>query len=266
MLKLYHGSSSVCSAKVRIGLAEKDIDWEGVPIDLKNGGQFDPAYLNINPNGVVPTLVEDDFKLFESSIILEYVDSLSPNNPLMPADLKQQATSKLWLLRCLEIHAAINTMTFATVGRKQILASKTPEQIAAAIAKMPNPWAASKRADIMENGLNSSHVTTDFAVLRKTFRDMQDTLKSGPWMNGKHYGIVDAAIIAYIDRLDRLALEGLWVDFDPCISDWLIRSKARPSYEVAINQFTPKAEADKMKASGQEIWPEVLDKWNAFNA
>ena len=266
MLKLYHGSSSVCSSKVRVGLAEKQIEWESMPVDLKSGGQFDPTYLAINPNGVVPTLIDDGFTVFESSIILEYIDALSAHNPLMPKDLKQQATARLWLLRCLDIHAAINTMTFATTGRKQILATKTAEEIAASIAKIPNPKAAAKRADLIENGLASSHVTSDFAVLKRTFEAMHDALKKGPWMGGDHYSIIDTAIIAYIDRLDRLAMAELWTAYDPHITEWLARSRKRPSYEIALGHYIPAAEAEKMRKTGEELWPDVLVKWTAFHA
>lgn len=264
MLKLYHGSSSVCSAKVRIGLAEKNLQWESVPINLQKGEQFTPDYLSINPNGVVPTLIDDGFKIFESSIILEYIDSLSPLNPLMPSDLKQQATAKLWLLRCLDIHAAINTMTFSTVNRQQILAKNTPEEIAASIAKMPNPKAAAKKTDLIANGLDSVHVTNDFLILKNTFKSMHEALEKEPWISGEKYGIIDTAIIAYMDRLDRLALSGLWQNYDPHITDWFKRSRLRSSYEIAINKFTPEPEAAKMREIGEQIWPEVLKRWRAF--
>ena len=73
-LKLYHGGFSVCSAKVRVGLAEKNSAWESFPIDLVAGEQFDPNYLKINRNGVVPSLIDDGTVITESSIILEHID------------------------------------------------------------------------------------------------------------------------------------------------------------------------------------------------
>ena len=73
-MKLYHGITSVCSVKVRIGLAEIGLDYDEQTLDLQKGDQFDPAYLALNPNGVVPTLVDGDLILGESSLILEYLD------------------------------------------------------------------------------------------------------------------------------------------------------------------------------------------------
>lgn len=264
MLELYHGGTSVCSAKVRVGLAEKGLEWKGHLIDLQKGEQFEPDYLALNPNGVVPTLLDDGYIVTESSIILEYVDSLSSSNTLMPESLRGQTRARLWLLRCLDIHAAINTMTFATVNRQQIVSSKTPEEIAASIAKMPNPRAAAKRADLFEKGLDSAHVVADFFVLRKVFMDMQDALAQGPWMNGDRYSIVDAAIIAYIDRLDRLGMSGLWEERYPGVGKWLSASRQRPSYETAIGAYASPEAAQKMRDAGASQWPEVAERWDAF--
>ena len=107
MLKLYHGKGSVCSIKVRIGLAEKKLDWESLHVDLPKGEQFSPEYLKINPNAVVPSLLDGDFVVIESSVILQYIDTLSDENILMPRDDKVRTTTLIWLLRCLDIHAGL---------------------------------------------------------------------------------------------------------------------------------------------------------------
>ena len=51
MLTLYHHGSSACAAKVRFALAEKQLEWEGVYIDILAGEQFRPEYLCVNPKG-----------------------------------------------------------------------------------------------------------------------------------------------------------------------------------------------------------------------
>ena len=61
MLELYHNGMSTCSQKVRLCLAEKGLDWTGHAMDLRAGDQHRPDYLSLNPNGVVPTLVDGDF-------------------------------------------------------------------------------------------------------------------------------------------------------------------------------------------------------------
>ena len=73
---LYHHGSSVCAAKVRLAMAEKDLQWNGVYIDILKGEQFNPDYLKLNPKGVVPTLVHDDLVIPDSTVIIEYLDQI----------------------------------------------------------------------------------------------------------------------------------------------------------------------------------------------
>ena len=84
MLDLYHHGSSVCAAKVRMVLAEKGLAWTGHYLDILTGEQFDPAYLKLNPKGVVPTLVDDGDVIRESTLICEYLDEKFPDTPLKP--------------------------------------------------------------------------------------------------------------------------------------------------------------------------------------
>jgi len=68
MLELYHHGSSVCAAKVRFVLAEKQLQWTSRYLDILKGEQFNPEYLKLNPKAVVPTLVHDGDVLVELAI------------------------------------------------------------------------------------------------------------------------------------------------------------------------------------------------------
>ena len=83
MLTLYHFPSSVCAAKVRLVLHEKELPWESRIIEILKGEQFQPWYVALNPNAVVPTLVHDDQPIVESAVICEYLDDVFPE-PLLP--------------------------------------------------------------------------------------------------------------------------------------------------------------------------------------
>ena len=69
MLELYHSTNSVCAQKARIALAEKELPYKEHLMTL-GGDQFDPAYMKLNPNAVVPTLLHDGQPIIESSVIL----------------------------------------------------------------------------------------------------------------------------------------------------------------------------------------------------
>src|ERR1700749_5033835 len=95
MLELYHMVNSVCAQKVRIQLAEKALDWKSHLMTLR-GDQFEPAYLKLNPNAVVPTLIHNGQPIIESSIILYYLDEAFPERPLIPTAPLARAKVRLF--------------------------------------------------------------------------------------------------------------------------------------------------------------------------
>ena len=70
MLELYHSINSVCAQKIRLALNEKKLPCSEHLMKL-NGDQFDPAYLKLNPNGVVPTLDHNGKIVTDSSVIID---------------------------------------------------------------------------------------------------------------------------------------------------------------------------------------------------
>jgi maleylacetoacetate isomerase len=91
-MKLYSYWRSQASFRVRIALRHKGLSAETISLDLLRGDQFDPAYRAINPEMVVPTLLDGEGPpLMQSLAILEYVEEEYPHPPLMPADLRTRA-------------------------------------------------------------------------------------------------------------------------------------------------------------------------------
>lgn len=261
MLKLYNSPASVCSIKARLGLTEIGLDYDSIQLDLAKGEQHTPEYLALNPNGVIPTLIDGDLVLGESSLIIEYLDRNYNDSKLMPKERVAEAKARQWLVRTIGIHAAINTITFSTEARDKMLANNTPEQIEALIAKMPDPAARLKRADLIENGLDSPYVSQAFATLRRTFTDIEEAVSTQPWVTGPEYGIVDVALLSYIDRLERLGYAGLWAESTPKVGEWLARCQARPSYDVAISNAIGEELTRKTRAGGEKHWPALQQLW-----
>ena len=95
MLKLYDFPMSPRARKPRIVLAEKGLQYEKVNVDITKGEQKKPEYLAINPYGKVPALQEDGINVYESTIIMEYLNDKYANPPLLPADPGQRARARV---------------------------------------------------------------------------------------------------------------------------------------------------------------------------
>ncbi len=89
-MKLYCDPISTTSRPVMLFIAEHGLDVELVHVDLMTGGHQDPAYLAINPNGLVPFLVDGDLAMGEASAILRYLADKA-GSPAYPTDLKARA-------------------------------------------------------------------------------------------------------------------------------------------------------------------------------
>lgn len=124
---------------------------------------------------------------------------------------------------------------------------------------MANPATATKRREVLRDGLDSTHVWAAFFTLMQMFDDMQKALVSSKWLIGDDYSIADTSLLSYVDRLERLGFEGLWATRTPKVSEWLLASKQRASYAEIENYIDP-ADAQKTRAEGQALWPEVIKK------
>lgn len=100
MLQLYNYYRSSASYRVRIALNLKELDYKEIPIHLLNqGGEHHTLeYRAINPQGLVPALLTGSNIITQSLAIIEYLDELHPEPPLMPKDLIQKAKARSFAL------------------------------------------------------------------------------------------------------------------------------------------------------------------------
>ena len=103
---LYSAPLSLFSRKVEIALVEKSVSFDRllVPFTQTKGyAPKHPAVTAANPKRQVPVLVDDDLTLYDSTVIIEYLDDKYPNPPLLPREPKARARCRLLELEADEI-------------------------------------------------------------------------------------------------------------------------------------------------------------------
>ena len=97
MRSVYGRPNSQHTQKVLWACAELALDFQFVHTGRVSTGELDPEYRRLNPNGLVPTLVEDDFVLWESNTIIRYLAGRYGGSLFMPDDLRARALGERWM-------------------------------------------------------------------------------------------------------------------------------------------------------------------------
>ena len=95
-LTLFSSNDDVLCHRVRLVLAAKGVTYDLVPVDLDDPPE---DLLDLNPYNSVPTLVDRDLVLYDTSVICEYLDERYPHPPLMPVDPLSRARLRLAIVR-----------------------------------------------------------------------------------------------------------------------------------------------------------------------
>jgi len=262
MLELYHNGMSTCSQKVRFCLAEKGQAWTGHALDLRAGDQHKPAYLDLNPNGVVPTLVDDGEVIFESTIINEYLDERFPEPALHGADPLACARMRIWTKQLDEgLHAETGVLSNAIAFRFQKLA-KGEEFAKFLVEGIPDPAKRERYRSVVFEGVQSPLFAKSIVRFRKLLDDMDAVLAEHRWLAGDVFCLADIGLAPYITRMDHLGLNRMWLE-QPAIADWYKRVTSRPSYEPAFVRWFDEKYLALMREKGQEYWPQIEACLNA---
>jgi glutathione S-transferase len=200
MIKLYDFKSSPNCQRVKVVLAEKNLSYEIVPIDLTKKEQKNPDYLKMNPYGKVPVLTDDNTVLYESLIINEYLDDKYPNPPLMPKDPAKKAKGR-------------------------ILVDYGMAHFDSAYQKL--------RMELMKEAKEQSQPTIDGAKsdLKKLLQRFEEELGDQEYLLGE-FSLVDADLLPRFTRLEGF---GVLPDSSlPRLGKYLARVKARPSVKAIL--------------------------------
>ena len=202
MIKLYSIALSPWARKVRIALYEKGVPFTKIDIPHDAAGNLikPPEFLAANPRGRVPTLIDGNVTVYESTVVLEYLEDAYPKPPLYPRDVAGRA-------RCRLLEDVGDQDVGGPVGvmAQQLFMQKDPAQ------RDMGAVAAAKEE------------------LAKVYGRLEAEIGAGPWFCGDQFTVADIAIAIPLTAANFFqAGPG---DDHKRLSEWIDRVMARPSFQ-----------------------------------
>ncbi len=211
---VYEHPLSPYAQKVKIALDEKGVAYQTRMPAAIGSGQPDQEFLKANPRGEVPALIDGDVKIFNSTIILEYIEDKWPTPALLPKSPAARADART-------IEDVMDTL-FEPInwGMGEIRWFKRAE---------------GERARTLE-----AHAMSQ---ARGTYAWLTRHLGNAQWFGGETFGWGDLSVVPYLNGARG---NGIGPDEKSPLGQWLARANARPSV-----QKSAQAAADSLKGMTQ---------------
>lgn len=256
-MKLYHNALSTCSQKVRLVLAEKQLPFDSVELNLQRGDQFAPDYLKINPKALVPA-IEDKGQIYvESSLINEYLDDAYPALSLRPktAEARYRMNSLIKVIDDTE-HPACSVITYAIGLRPVMLKNNTPEQLQKLIDAVPDPARRESRRAVLNDGIKAPVFREAYQTYVGVLKKADELLHDSVWLSGDTFSLADCSYLPYVLRLEHLGQKA-FIDSLKNLSRWYQAVQARHSFQEAVVKWRPDALIENLLREGALVEREL---------
>src|SRR5882672_11580051 len=194
---LYEHPLSSYAQKVKIALREKGLDFKAETPPALGSGKADGQFAAASPRNEVPALIDGDVQIFDSTIILEYLEDKFPTPPLLPREPAERAKARMIEDVCDTLYEAINW------GLSEIRWFKRAE---------------GEQAEKMR--ATAARQTAELQAW------LSGKLGSKPWFTGDSFGWADIAVAPYVNRSFTYGLGT--ADGSP-LALWHGRLRERPS-------------------------------------
>jgi glutathione S-transferase len=204
MRRLFHFPLSPASRKVRLVLAEKRLPFE---LALERPWERRAEYLELNPAGTVPTLVEESGLVVpDSTVICEYLEEVYPETPLLGRDVAERVETRRLV--------AWFDGRFDTEVTQALLGQKHMRRMAG------------------RGGPDAAVMRAGYVAIRHHLDYIGWLAETRTWLAGTSLSLADFAAAAHLSALDYVG------DVDWSVSgpakDWYARMKSRPSFRAVL--------------------------------
>jgi len=241
MITLYHCNTSLASYKVRLYLAEKNLPWKSVHVDLRKQEHITSDYRNINPRGLVPSLKnEQDEIIINSTDIIEYLEATYPEPSLLPNDPNDQ---QLIHDLCKE-HEALHDPHLRMLSYYVVFMNPSKQVDTQRIIKMAHSHPSPERGKFLERAakqdFSAEEITNAKQAVIKALQHLEKLLQqsNSSFLVGATYSYADAVCTASLFRITEVGMQEE-IEKLPALKQWWQAMQARPSFKTAITDLLP---------------------------
>ena len=256
-LEAYTYGESLCSQKVRVALAEKQLPYVSHHIYIcdvaQNCQNLSPDYLKINPKGIVPTLVHNGESHFDAHRIIKYLDQTFPDHgeKIWPSDPKEAEFAEYWFEHGMlpnqrsegrNFASAIATVTLPLLAH--MLRRQPLDLVVERYKKHPLPERGAMFTSLRTGDQTTLPAILDAALdlIAEGLINIEKQLKDndGPYVLGD-FSIVDITMMACFHRLEDVRLDVVFGHPSlSALNQYWSRLQQRPSYKTAITDWHDK--------------------------
>ncbi len=240
---LFHAGLSNCSQRVRVALEERGVEWTSHLIDLFRHEQLTDEYKEINPKGVVPTLIHDGKVITESSDIIEYIyrelsDDTGPDGSVEECD--EEAAKQLLELSN-SIQESIKVLTFTYILGDAF--KKSPQQLEEYSRGQNNQSSVDLHRKFAEEGFSAQELEQARSEFREYLLVLDQRLQESYWLSGNAFGLSDVLWVANVNRaiaIEKIENNSFQLQHMRSLMRWFGLVAERSSFQKAILDYLPK--------------------------
>jgi len=198
---------SACSMKTRIYMNLKKIEFKSHQINLSMGENFSDWFQGINPRSLVPVLIHKGEVHIESNDILQYLESIYKENPLIPEDRKHEVSELLEFED--KLHIDIRNITFKFMVPKILNKGKSPKPKANKKATLHGRTDEmdDKNRDFWLNygkyGIKDKDAKDSLIRIKNALNDIDKILSQNDYILGPSLSLIDIAWFIYVTRIQH---------------------------------------------------------------
>jgi glutathione S-transferase/RNA polymerase-associated protein len=204
MVTVYEHPLSPYAQKVKIALREKGVEFDLAPPGGLGAGGAAGDFVRANPRAEVPALIDGDVEIFDSTIILEYIEDKWPSPPLLPPTPAARAKVRM-IEEVMDTHFEAINWGLGEIGWFQRAKGELADKLLANAAAQTQGW----------------------------YRWLEGRLGYAPWFNGEAFGWGDLSVAPYVGA--SISMGNRPAEGSP-LSGWFTRVMERPSVAQTLRE------------------------------